>query len=66
MNILKTGYLFAASEFSNHTMYNFSGTGEENVDVVTSSLEYLKQKMGDGVRVVTHNPREPKNLIPVD
>jgi splicing factor 3B subunit 3 len=29
MNILKTGFLFAASEFSNHVVYSFKNIGDE-------------------------------------
>jgi hypothetical protein len=32
LNVLKTGFLFAAAEFGNHVLYQFQGIGDDNDD----------------------------------
>eukprot|EP00798_Chlamydomonas_sp_ICE-L_P023642 gene23642-9170_t len=62
--VLKTGFLFAASEFGNHSLYQFVGTGEDEDDVESSSAELVQTE--DGFQPVFFDPRSLKNLVLVD
>jgi splicing factor 3B subunit 3 len=62
--IMKTGYLFAASEFGNHMLYKFVGLGEgENIEVSISAMldNYLKTH-----KPVFFRPKDLSNLELVD
>ena len=44
--VLKTGFLFAASEFSNHALYQFQGIGDDDDDVESSSATLVETERG--------------------
>lgn len=69
--ILRRGFLFAASEFGSHSLYQFEGLGDD--DAVESSSEQLKSLQNghgndaDEYPPVFFNPRYPLvNLDPID
>uniref|UniRef100_A0A7R9Z712 DNA damage-binding protein 1 n=1 Tax=Chlamydomonas euryale TaxID=1486919 RepID=A0A7R9Z712_9CHLO len=62
--VLKTGFLFAASESGNHALYQFIGTGEDDDDVESSSATLVETE--DGFQPVFFDPRPLKNLALVD
>lgn len=62
--VLKTGFLFAASEFGNHALYQFVGTGEDEEDVESSSASLVQTE--EGFQPVFFDPRPLKNLQLVD
>ncbi|KAG9012521.1 pre-mRNA-splicing factor rse1 [Tulasnella sp. JGI-2019a] len=64
--ILKSGFLFAASEFSNHYLYQFQKLGDDDDEVEFSSTSYPKLGMSDPqspLPTVTFRPRPLENLI---
>ncbi len=71
--ILRRGFLFAASEFSDHCLYQFEGLGDDDA-VESSSLSKVKLENGDAMDVdgvkyapVQFEPRYPlANLDPID
>ncbi|PIA25532.1 hypothetical protein AQUCO_11100007v1 [Aquilegia coerulea] len=63
MCVLKTGFLFAASEFGNHGLYQFRAIGEE-ADVESSSSTLMETE--EGFQPVFFQPRGLKNLIRID
>ncbi|GBF95175.1 splicing factor 3B subunit 3-like [Raphidocelis subcapitata] len=62
--VLKTGFLFAASEFGGHALYQFIGTGEDEDDVESSSAAL--EVTDEGYRPVFFRPRPLRNLLLVD
>ncbi|CAD7967800.1 unnamed protein product [Amoebophrya sp. A120] len=59
--VLKTGFLFAASEFGNHALYQFQGIGVDDEDpICTSSHPHKAQAL------VAFKPRGLKNLLMFD
>eukprot|EP00746_Dinoflagellata_sp_MGD_P091760 gnl/MRDRNA2_/MRDRNA2_36348_c0_seq1.p1 gnl/MRDRNA2_/MRDRNA2_36348_c0~~gnl/MRDRNA2_/MRDRNA2_36348_c0_seq1.p1 ORF type:complete len:1184 (-),score=253.37 gnl/MRDRNA2_/MRDRNA2_36348_c0_seq1:15-3260(-) len=59
--VLKTGFLFAASEFGNHALYQFQGIGTDEEDpMCTSSHPHGAQAL------VAFKPRALKNLMLYD
>eukprot|EP00877_Chromochloris_zofingiensis_P000800 jgi/Chrzof1/10720/Cz05g09290.t1 len=62
--VLKTGFLFAASEFGNHALYQFIGTGEDEDDVESSSATLVQTE--EGFQPVFFTPRPLKNLLLID
>ena len=62
MCILKSGFLFCASEFANHGFYQFQGVGEEGEAACCSSKQYE----ADNLTVVELTPRPLLNLLHVD
>ncbi|WIA12061.1 hypothetical protein OEZ85_012138 [Tetradesmus obliquus] len=62
--VLKTGFLFAASETGNHALYQFVGTGEDEGDVEASSARLEQSE--EGYAPVFFAPRPLKNLVLVD
>ncbi|GMH39601.1 hypothetical protein BSKO_07499 [Bryopsis sp. KO-2023] len=62
--VLKTGFLFAASEFGNHALYQFLGTGDDDDDVESSSLSLVETE--EGYHPVFFEPRKLRNLMLVD
>jgi splicing factor 3B subunit 3 len=57
--VMKTGFLFAASEFGNHNFYQFQSLGDDDEDVEASSAFET-----DGY--VYFEPRPLKNLVLID
>lgn len=63
MCVLKSGHLFAASEFGNHSFYQFRGIGDE-ADVESSSATLMETE--EGFQPVFFQPRRLKNLLRID
>ncbi|KAJ6322844.1 hypothetical protein OIU77_012646 [Salix suchowensis] len=63
MCVLKSGFLFAASEFGNHALYQFQAIGEEE-DVEASSATLMETE--EGFQPVFFQPRGLKNLVRID
>lgn len=63
MCVLKTGFLFAASEFGNHALYQFKAIGE-GADVESSSATLMETE--EGFQPVFFQPRGLKNLVRID
>jgi splicing factor 3B subunit 3 len=61
--VLKSGFLFAGSEFGNHTLYQFEGIGDGE-DCESSSLALSETE--EGFMPVYFRPRPLKNLVPID
>ncbi|KAG1254018.1 hypothetical protein G6F68_011058 [Rhizopus microsporus] len=67
LSILKSGFLFAASEFGNHRHYFFEGLGDDDDDAEISSAVYMEQETYEGgIPLVYFKPRPLKNLSLVD
>eukprot|EP00850_Spirogloea_muscicola_P004391 SM000019S04935 [mRNA] locus=s19:136527:142578:+ [translate_table: standard] len=63
MCVLKTGFLFAASEFGNHGLYQFQGLGQDaEVESSSATLEETEE----GFAPVFFHPRRLRNLVQVD
>ncbi|EFJ13812.1 hypothetical protein SELMODRAFT_181612 [Selaginella moellendorffii] len=63
MCVLKSGFLFAASEFGNHALYQFQGIGDDpDVESSSATLEETE----DGFKPIFFQPRKLKNLIQID
>ncbi|KMZ63735.1 Pre-mRNA-splicing factor RSE1 [Zostera marina] len=63
MCVLKTGFLFAASEFGNHALYQFQAIGsEEDVEATSATL----METEEGFQPVFFQPRKLKNLVRID
>ena len=60
--ILKSGFLFCASEFGNHGFYQFQGVGEDEEAASCSSKDFE----ADNLTVVEIEPRPLLNLLHVD
>ncbi|KAL3683395.1 hypothetical protein R1sor_001417 [Riccia sorocarpa] len=63
MCVLKSGFLFAASEFGNHALYQFQGIGQDT-DVESSSANLMETE--EGFQPVFFQPRKLKNLVQID
>ncbi|MCL7031685.1 hypothetical protein MKW94_020992 [Papaver nudicaule] len=63
MCVLKTGFLFAASEFGNHGLYQFKAIGDD-ADVEASSSTLMETD--EGFQPVFFQPRGLKNLVRID
>jgi splicing factor 3B subunit 3 len=63
MCVLKSGHLFAASEFGNHSFYQFRGIGDD-ADVESSSATLMETE--EGFQPVFFQPRRLKNLLRID
>ncbi|KAK7357975.1 hypothetical protein VNO80_17273 [Phaseolus coccineus] len=63
MCVLKSGFLFAASEFGNHALYQFKSIGDED-DVEASSSTLMETE--EGFQPVFFQPRRLKNLVRID
>nr|XP_010937208.1 spliceosome-associated protein 130 A [Elaeis guineensis] len=63
MCVLKAGFLFAASEFGNHALYQFQAIGDGN-DVEASSATLMETE--EGFQPVFFHPRGLKNLVRID
>lgn len=63
MCVLKSGFLFAGSEFGNHALYQFQGIGDE-ADVESSSANLMETE--EGFQHVFFHPRKLKNLVQID
>lgn len=62
--VLRTGFVFAASEFGNHALYHTQGSGDDPDDVESSSLEL--QETDDAFVPTFFDPRPLRNLLCVD
>ncbi|KAK7310260.1 hypothetical protein RJT34_07662 [Clitoria ternatea] len=63
MCVLKSGFLFAASEFGNHALYQFKAIGDDD-DVEASSATLMETE--EGFQPVFFQPRRLKNLVRID
>ncbi|XP_078444050.1 spliceosome-associated protein 130 A [Wolffia australiana] len=63
MCVLRTGFLFAASEFGNHALYQFQAIGD-GPDVEASSTTLMETE--EGFQPVFFQPRPLKNLLRID
>lgn len=63
MCVLKSGFLFCASEFGNHALYQFQGVGDDE-DVESSSATLMETD--EGFQPVYFQPRKLRNLIQLD
>ncbi|PKA61181.1 DNA damage-binding protein 1b [Apostasia shenzhenica] len=63
MCVLKTGFLFAASELGNHALYQFQAIGDGD-DVEASSATLMETE--EGFQPVFFQPRGLKNLVRID
>ncbi|KAL5066721.1 hypothetical protein RYX36_017608 [Vicia faba] len=63
MCVLKSGFLFAASEFGNHALYQFKAIGDDD-DVEASSARLMETE--EGFSPVYFQPRRLKNLVRID
>ncbi|KAL0368761.1 UNVERIFIED_CONTAM: Spliceosome-associated protein A [Sesamum calycinum] len=61
--VLKSGFLFAASEFGNHALYQFQAIGDDP-DVEASSSTLMETE--EGFQPVFFQPRKLKNLLRID
>lgn len=61
--VLKSGFLFAASEFGNHALYQFQAIGDDP-DVEASSATLMETD--EGFQPVYFQPRKLKNLVRID
>jgi len=61
--VLRTGFLFAGSEFGNHALYQFEGIGDGD-DVESSSTGLVETE--EGFTPVFFTPRPLKNLVLID
>ncbi|CAI9114815.1 OLC1v1015621C1 [Oldenlandia corymbosa var. corymbosa] len=61
--VLKSGFLFAASEYGNHGLYLFQGIGEDP-EVEASSATLMETNKGS--EPIYCQPRKLKNLIRID
>ncbi|WVQ82855.1 pre-mRNA-splicing factor RSE1 [Cryptococcus sp. DSM 104549] len=65
--ILKRGYLFVASEFSDQVLYQFQTLAEDDGEQEWSSTDYPDNGNGEApLPYAFFNPRPLQNLIPVD
>ncbi|KAM7270665.1 hypothetical protein ACFE04_029879 [Oxalis oulophora] len=63
MCVMKSGLLFAASEFGNHALYQFTSIGEDP-DVESTSANLMETE--EGFQPVFFQPRGLKNLRNID
>ena len=67
IEILKSGYLFAASEFANHGLYKFRGLGDKaDDDVVIGAMTVANPTTKESEVFPLFNPRSQKNIIMKD
>ncbi|KAL4243931.1 hypothetical protein ABKN59_010608 [Abortiporus biennis] len=67
--ILKSGFLFVASEFGNHHLYQFQKLGDDDDETEVSSTDYPEFGMTDPSATLAHvyfNPHPLENLSLVD
>ncbi|RSH89543.1 pre-mRNA-splicing factor rse1 [Saitozyma podzolica] len=65
--ILKSGYLFAASDFSDQKLYQFQNLGDDDDEPEWSSTQYPQNGNDDGpLPYAFFNPRPLQNLLLVD
>lgn len=62
--VLKTGFLFAASECGSHALYQFVGTGEDDERVESSSSGLVQTE--EGFQPVFFDPQPLANLVLID
>jgi len=62
INILKTGYLFVGAEATNHAIYLFKSTGDDEENPTVCISQQTPDFEKDASLVPQFNPREPINL----
>lgn len=62
INILKTGYLFVAAEASNHAIYMFKSTGDDEENPVVCVSQQTPEMEADPSLISQFNAREAVNL----
>lgn len=62
INILKTGYMFLGAETSNHAIFLFKSTGDDELNPVQCSSQQTVDFEKDSSLIAKFNPREPINL----
>jgi splicing factor 3B subunit 3 len=62
--VLRSGFLFAASEWGNHGFYQFMGVGDAGDDVESSSATLMETE--EGFAPVFFEPRPLRNLLLLD
>jgi splicing factor 3B subunit 3 len=62
--LLKTGFLFVGCEFGNHYLYQIENLGDDDEEQVTYSSADIPQD--DLSFSVTFQPRDLRNIVPVD
>ena len=62
MCILKTGFLFAASESGDHGYYDFLSLGDDDEEVTASSRTLHEAETDDGYVPLQFDPRRVQNL----
>ncbi|EJU02199.1 hypothetical protein DACRYDRAFT_21931 [Dacryopinax primogenitus] len=64
--ILKSGFLFVASEFGNHYLYQFQKLGDDDDEIEYSSVSYPDNGMADPIPQAYFRPRPLENLVLAD
>eukprot|EP00892_Ulva_mutabilis_P005704 jgi/Ulvmu1/3505/UM162_0012.1 len=62
MCILKTGFLFAASESGDHGYYDFLSLGDDDVELQATSKTLEQQETDEGYTPIQFDPRRVQNL----
>lgn len=62
MCILKTGFLFAASESGDHGYYDFLSLGDDDTELQASSKTLEQQESDEGYTPIQFDPRRVQNL----
>ena len=68
MVVLRAGFLFAASEFSNHRLYQFQGIGDDEDDSIIGYMTIGEEDTAeeDQEELPLFRPRALKNLLLID
>ncbi|KAJ3054091.1 Splicing factor 3B subunit 3 [Rhizophlyctis rosea] len=64
LSILKSGFVFLASEFGNHYLYQIENLGDDEEDQPEYDSNSVPEEVDE--LVVTYNPRGLRNLSPMD
>eukprot|EP00668_Euglena_longa_P034958 GGOE01044886.1.p1 GENE.GGOE01044886.1~~GGOE01044886.1.p1 ORF type:complete len:1215 (-),score=437.39 GGOE01044886.1:243-3482(-) len=66
--VLRAGFLFAASEFSNHRLYQFQGIGDDEDDSIIGYMTIGEEDMAEEEQeeFPLFRPRALKNLLLID
>ncbi|KAG5519797.1 hypothetical protein PMAC_000070 [Pneumocystis sp. 'macacae'] len=63
LSILKSGFLFVASEYGNHHLYQFEKLGDDNNDAEFSSLDFPILDLNEGYEPSYFRPKPLENLL---
>ncbi|CCJ29330.1 unnamed protein product [Pneumocystis jirovecii] len=66
LSILKSGFLFVASEYGNHHLYQFEKLGDDNNEIEFSSVDFPVLDLNEGYEPSYFRPRSLENLLLVD